>query len=113
MKTKDREIMKQRPRKRMTMHQKEALFGWVFVAPFVLGFLIFMLYPLVTSLRLSVSQLTKSTGISDMEPKSVIKKFKDKKFAAGCSREVIAKGAEMLEMELSQLVAETLEAMKQ
>ena len=66
MKTNNRTMVKQRSRKKMTMHQKEALFGWVFVAPFVLGFLIFMLYPLVTSLRLSVSQLTKSTGISDM-----------------------------------------------
>ena len=52
------------------------------------------------------------TGISDMEPKSVIKKFKDKKFAAGCSRDVIRQGAEMMGVELNELVSMTLEAMK-
>ena len=52
------------------------------------------------------------TGISDMEPKSVVKKFKDKKFAAGCSRDVIRKGAEMLGMELNELIALTLDAMR-
>jgi predicted hydrolase (HD superfamily) len=49
--------------------------------------------------------LMRPTGLSDMEPKSVLKKFKDKKFAAGCSREIIQKGADMLGMELSELVA--------
>ena len=52
------------------------------------------------------------TGISDMEPKSVMKKFKDKKFAAGCSREVISRGAEMLGMELNELIGKTLNAMR-
>ena len=52
------------------------------------------------------------TGISDMEPKSVVKKFKDKKFAAGCSRDIIRQGADMLGMELNELIAKTLEAMK-
>ena len=47
-----------------------------------------------------------------MEPKSVMKKFKDKKFAAGCSREVIRRGAEMLEMELPELIGKTIEAMR-
>lgn len=37
-----------------------------------------------------------SKSVSDMEVKSVKKKFKDKKFAAGCSREVIERGAAML-----------------
>jgi len=61
---------------------------------------------------IGAAALMRPTGISDMEPKSVLKKFKDKKFAAGCSREVIARGAEMLDMELSELIAMTLEAMK-
>lgn len=56
--------------------------------------------------------LMRPTGISDMEPKFVMKKFKDKKFAAGCSREVIRRGAEMLEMELPELIGKTIEAMR-
>ena len=56
--------------------------------------------------------LMRPTGISDMEPKSVIKKFKDKKFAAGCNRDVIRRGAEMLGMELSELIARTIDAMR-
>lgn len=56
--------------------------------------------------------LMRPTGISDMESKSVIKKFKDKKFAAGCSRDIIRQGAEMMGVELSELVSMTLEAMK-
>jgi len=51
-------------------------------------------------------------GLSDMEAKSVMKKYKDKKFAAGCSREVIARGAEMLGMELSELISKTIDAMR-
>ena len=61
---------------------------------------------------IGAAALMRPTGISDMEPKSVIKKFKDKKFAAGCSRDVIRQGAEMMGVELSELVAMTLEAMK-
>ncbi|NMA25768.1 MAG: hydrolase, partial [Clostridiales bacterium] len=56
--------------------------------------------------------LMRPTGMSDMEAKSVLKKFKDKKFAAGCSREVISRGAEMLGMELGELITKTLAAMK-
>ena len=56
--------------------------------------------------------LMRPTGISDMEPKSVIKKFKDKKFAAGCNRDVIRQGAEMLGMELGELIARTINAMR-
>ena len=53
-----------------------------------------------------------SKSIQDMELKSVKKKFKDKHFAAGCSRDVIAKGAEMLGWDLDKLLGETLEAMR-
>ena len=47
-----------------------------------------------------------------MELKSLKKKFKDKKFAAGCSRDVIARGAELLGWELDRLLGDTLEAMR-
>ena len=47
-----------------------------------------------------------------MELKSLKKKYKDKRFAAGCSREIIAQGAEMLGWELDKLLEMTLEAMK-
>ena len=61
---------------------------------------------------IGAAALMRPTGISDMEPKSVVKKFKDKKFAAGCSRDIIRQGAEMLGVEVNDLIAETLEAMK-
>ena len=56
--------------------------------------------------------LMRPTGISDMEAKSVVKKFKDKKFAAGCSREVIERGASMLGRELDKLIEKTIQAMR-
>ena len=52
------------------------------------------------------------TGLEGMEASSVRKKFKDKKFAAGCSRDVIRQGAEMLGMELDELFDRTIEAMR-
>ena len=61
---------------------------------------------------IGAAALMRPTGISDMEPKSVIKKFKDKKFAAGCDRDVIRRGAEMLGMELSELIARTIDALR-
>lgn len=53
-----------------------------------------------------------SKSIQDMEVKSLKKKFKDKRFAAGCSRDVIRQGAEMLGWSLDDLMTRTLEAMK-
>lgn len=61
---------------------------------------------------IGAAALMRPTGISDMEVSSLKKKFKDKKFAAGCSRDVISKGAEMLDMDLNDLFELTLEAMK-
>ncbi len=60
---------------------------------------------------IGAAALMRPTGFEGMEVKSIMKKFKDKKFAAGCSREVISKGAEMLGMSVSELAAKTLEAM--
>jgi predicted hydrolase (HD superfamily) len=51
-------------------------------------------------------------GITDMEISSFMKKFKDKKFAAKCDREVIRKGCEMLGMEVKEVAAICIDAMK-
>ena len=52
-------------------------------------------------------------GITDMEIASFMKKFKDKKFAAKCDRELIKKGCAMLNMEVRDVAAVCIEAMKQ
>ena len=52
-------------------------------------------------------------GITDMEASSFMKKFKDKKFAAKCNREVIRQGCEMLGMEVRDVAAICIEAMKE
>lgn len=51
-------------------------------------------------------------GITDMEVSSFMKKFKDKKFAAKCNRDVIKQGCEMLGMEVKEVAAICIEAMK-
>lgn len=66
----------------------------------------------LTGLIGAAALMRPSKSVQDMEPKSVKKKFKDKKFAAGCSREVIQQGAEMLGWTLDELISRTLEAMK-
>ena len=53
-----------------------------------------------------------SKSVMDMETKSLKKKFKDKRFAAGCSRDVIEQGAKMLGVEMDKLFADTIEAMR-
>lgn len=52
-------------------------------------------------------------GITDMEISSFMKKFKDKKFAAKCNRDLIRKGCEMLGMEVKEVAAICIEAMKE
>lgn len=54
-----------------------------------------------------------SKSTLDLKVSSVKKKFKDKKFAAGCSRDVIVNGANMLGWELDYLIAETIKAMQE
>ena len=61
---------------------------------------------------IGAAALMRPNGISDMEVKSVTKKFKDKKFAAGCNRDVIRRGAEMMGVELSELIGKTIDAMR-
>ena len=66
----------------------------------------------LTGLIGAAALMRPSKSVQDMEVKSVRKKYKDKKFAAGCSREVIQRGADMLGWELPDLISQTLEAMK-
>ena len=67
----------------------------------------------LTGLIGAVAIMRPSKSVSDLELKSVKKKYKNANFAAGCSREVIANGADMLGWELDRLLADTLEAMKE
>ena len=66
----------------------------------------------LTGLIWSYSLMRDSKSCKDMELAGLKKKFKDKKFAAGCSREVIRRGADMLGWELNDLLEKTLDAMK-
>ena len=53
-----------------------------------------------------------SKSVQDLELKSVKKKYKSKSFAAGCSREVIERGAEMLGWTLDELITQTIDALR-
>ena len=66
----------------------------------------------LTGLIGAAALMRPSRSTKDMELKSLKKKFKDKKFAAGCSREVITQGAELLSWELDTLLDRTLSAMQ-
>ena len=66
----------------------------------------------LTGLIGAAALMRPSKSVQDMEHKSLKKKFKDKKFAAGCSREVIEKGAGLLGWDLDTLLERTLEAMR-
>lgn len=66
----------------------------------------------LTGLIWAAALMRPSKSVMDMEVKSIKKKFKDKRFAAGCSREIIQKGADMLGWELTELFEKTLEAMR-
>ena len=66
----------------------------------------------LTGLIWSAALMRPSKSTRDMELSSLKKKFKDKRFAAGCSRDVIRDGAEKLGWELDTLLQKTLDAMK-
>ena len=66
----------------------------------------------LTGLIGAAALMRPSRSTKDMELKSLKKKFKDKKFAAGCSREIIADGARLLGWELDKLLELTLRAMQ-
>ena len=65
----------------------------------------------LTGLIWAAAKMRPSKSCKDMELSSLKKKFKDKKFAAGCSRDVIRSGAELLGWELDELLSKTLQAM--
>ena len=67
----------------------------------------------LTGLIYAASLMRPSKSTKDMNLKSVKKKFKDKKFAEGCSRDVIKIGAEKLGWELDELIEKTLLAMQE
>lgn len=66
----------------------------------------------LTGLVGAAAKMRPSGSVSDMEVSSLKKKFKDKKFAAGCSRDVIKAGAERLDMPLDELFEKTILAMR-
>ena len=66
----------------------------------------------LTGLVAAAALVRPSRSVMDLTPKSVKKKWKNARFAAGVDREVIAKGAEMLNIELTDLIADTIEGMR-
>jgi len=66
----------------------------------------------LTGLIWAVTLMRPSKSTKDLEVSSVKKKFKDKKFAAGCSRDVVRQGADMLGWELDDLFEKTIIAMR-
>ena len=66
----------------------------------------------LTGLIGAVAIMRPSKSVSDLELKSVKKKYKNLNFAAGCSREVIERGADMLGWELDDLISKTILAMR-
>lgn len=66
----------------------------------------------LTGLIGAAALMRPSKSVQDMELSSLKKKYKDKRFAAGCSRETIAQGAELLGWDLNDLLERTLHAMK-
>ncbi len=67
----------------------------------------------LTGLVAATALVRPSRSVMDMKAKSVKKKWKDKAFAAGVSREVIQKGAEMLGVDLSELITDTIMGMRE
>ncbi len=66
----------------------------------------------LTGLVTTSALVRPSKSVLDMKPKSVKKKWKDKRFAAGVDRSIIAGGAEMLGIEISELIADTIMGMR-
>ena len=66
----------------------------------------------LTGLITAAALMRPSRSVMDMEVKSVKKKFKDKHFAAGVNRDVILSGCDMLGMTLDDVIAESIEGMR-
>ncbi len=67
----------------------------------------------LTGLITAAALLRPSKSVLDLEVKSVKKKWKDARFAAGVNREVIVEGTKMLELELEFVIAETIKGMRE
>lgn len=67
----------------------------------------------LTGLIWAAAKMRPSKSTKDMEVSSLKKKFKDKKFAAGCSRDTIKQGAELLNLEIEELFEKTILAMRE
>ncbi len=67
----------------------------------------------LTGLVVTTALVRPSKSVLDVEVKSVQKKWKDKRFAAGVNRDIILQGAEMLGVELSELIADTIRGMQE
>ncbi len=66
----------------------------------------------LTGLVVTSALVRPSKSVMDLTPKSVKKKWKDKRFAAGVNREIIKKGAGLLDMDLTELITETIQGMQ-
>jgi putative nucleotidyltransferase with HDIG domain len=66
----------------------------------------------LTGLVAAAALIRPSRSVLDLPIKSVLKKWKDKTFAAGVDRKVIEKGAALMEVPLEELIADTIEGMK-
>jgi putative nucleotidyltransferase with HDIG domain len=67
----------------------------------------------LTGLVVTTALVRPSKSVLDVKTKSVKKKWKDKRFAAGVDRSIIEKGAEMLGVELSELITDTIKGMQE
>ena len=67
----------------------------------------------LTGLVVTTALVRPSKSVLDIEVKSVKKKWKDKRFAAGVDRSIIAKGAEILGVEISELISDTIQGMRE
>ena len=67
----------------------------------------------LTGLVVTTALVRPSKSVLDVKTKSVKKKWKDKRFAAGVDRSIIEKGAEMLDVELTELIADTITGMQE
>ena len=67
----------------------------------------------LTGLVATSALVRPSKSVMDMKAKSVKKKWKDKRFAAGVDRSIIQKGADMLEVELGDLITDTIMGMRE
>jgi predicted hydrolase (HD superfamily) len=67
----------------------------------------------LTGLVVTTALVRPSKSVMDVKPKSVKKKWKDKRFAAGVDRSIIEKGAEMLGMEIADVISDTIMGMRE